>query len=128
MAALLVEDTMILRPTPANFVGDAGVACPDAGNAEDALAILEDPLQRIDVLVTDLDLGAGNKGLALAIKARQRRPGLRFNHETGNQDMLTGRAILPRSLPSTNPLIPCPWRPWSQPLRVQAAGDAAINP
>ncbi|MBL6082824.1 response regulator, partial [Belnapia sp. T18] len=66
MAVLLVEDDAMVRLTLADFFEAAGIDFLEAGNAEDALAILDDPLQRIDVLVTDLNLGAGDSGLALA--------------------------------------------------------------
>jgi len=95
MSVLLVEDDALIRLTLGDFFADAGIDFLEASNAEDALAILDDPLQRIDVLVTDLNLGAGDSGLALAIKARQRRPGLRVIYETGSPDMLAGRAFFP---------------------------------
>ena len=95
MAVLLVEDDTMVRLTLADFFEDAGIDFLEAGNAEDALAILDDPSQRIDVLVTDLDLGAGDSGLALATKARQRRPDLRVIYETGSREMLADHAFFP---------------------------------
>jgi DNA-binding NtrC family response regulator len=95
MAVLLVEDDIMVRLTLADFFEDAGIDFLEAGSAEEALTILDDPLQRIDVLVTDLNLGAGDNGLALATKARQRRPGLRVIYETGSPDMLADRAFFP---------------------------------
>ena len=93
MAVLLVEDDAMVRLTLADFFEDAGIDFLEVGNAEDALAILDDTSQHIDVLVTDLDLGAGDSGLALAIKARQRRPELRIVYETGSREMLADRAF-----------------------------------
>ncbi len=93
MAVLLVEDDAMVRLTLADFFEDAGIDFLEVGNAEDALAILDDPTQRIDVLVTDLNLGTGDSGLALATKARQRRPELRVVYETGSQEMLTDRTL-----------------------------------
>ena len=95
MTVLLVEDDTMVRLTLADFFEDTGIDFLEAGNAEDALAILDDPSQLIDVLVTDLDLGPGDNGLILAIKARQKRPGLRVIYETGSQDMLAERAFSP---------------------------------
>jgi DNA-binding NtrC family response regulator len=95
MTVLLVEDDTMVRLTLADFFEDAGIDFLEAGSAEDALAILDDTSQPIDVLVTDLNLGAGDSGLVLAIKARQRRPDLRVVYETGSRDMLADRAFFP---------------------------------
>ena len=96
MAVLLVEDDALIRLTLGDFFGAAGIDCLEASNAEEALAIIDDPTQHIDVLVTDLDLGAGDNGLALAIKARLRWPRLQVIYETGSPELLTGRAFSPR--------------------------------
>ena len=96
MTVLLVEDDALIRLTLGDFFEAAGIDCLDASNAEEALAIIDDPSQRIDILVTDLDLGAGDNGLALAIKARLRWPRLQVIYETGSPDLLAGRAFSPR--------------------------------
>jgi CheY-like chemotaxis protein len=95
MTVLLVEDNTMVRLTLADFFEGAGIDFLEAGNAEDALAILDDPARCIDVLVTDLDLGPGDNGLTLAIKARQKRPKLRVVYETGSAELLAGRAFSP---------------------------------
>ena len=95
MTVLLVEDDAMVRLTLGDFFEDAGIDFLEAASAEEALAFLDNASQRIDVLVTDLNLGAGDNGLALAIKARQRRPGLRVIYETGSRDMLAGRTFFP---------------------------------
>ena len=95
MVVLLVEDDAMVRLTLADFFEDAGIDFFEADNAEDALAILDDISQPIDVLVTDLNLGTGDSGLVLASKARQRRPNLRVIYETGSRDMLADRAFSP---------------------------------
>lgn len=95
MAVLLVEDDTMVRLTLADFFEAAGCDFLEASNAEDAMTILGDPSQPIDILVTDLNLGPGENGLALAIKARQRRPELQVVYETGSLEMLAGRALAP---------------------------------
>jgi DNA-binding NtrC family response regulator len=95
MAVLLVEDDPMVRLTLADFFEVAGCDFLEASNAEDAMTILGDPSQPIDILVTDLNLGPGENGLALAIKARQRRPKLQVVYETGSPEMLAGRALAP---------------------------------
>jgi DNA-binding NtrC family response regulator len=95
MTVLLVEDDAILRLTLSEFFEAAGIDFLDVGNAEDAMVFLNNPEQPIRILVTDLDLGPGDNGLILAIKARQRRPGLRVIYQTGSAEMLNGRTLAP---------------------------------
>jgi DNA-binding response OmpR family regulator len=93
MVVLLVEDDTMVRLTLADFLEVAGCDFLEASNAEDAMTILGDPARSIDILVTDLNLGPGDNGLALAIKARQRRPELLVVYETGSPEMLAGRSL-----------------------------------
>jgi DNA-binding response OmpR family regulator len=95
MVVLLVEDDTMVRLTLADFFEAAGCDFLEASNAEDAMTILGDPSQPIDILVTDLNLGPGEDGLALAAKARQRRPELWVVYETGSPEMLANRALAP---------------------------------
>jgi DNA-binding response OmpR family regulator len=95
MAVLLVEDDPMVRLTLADFFQVTGCDFLEASNAEDALAILGDQSQSIDILVTDLNLGPGDNGLALATKARQQRPELQVVYETGSPEMLASRALAP---------------------------------
>lgn len=94
MTVLLVEDDAVVRLTLADFFESAGFDFLEASNAKDAMAILDDMARRIDVLVTDLDLGPGESGLALAIKAKHKRPGLQVVYETGSAEMLADRILL----------------------------------
>lgn len=57
---------------------------PTAG----ARSALDGPAADASVLVTDLDLGPGPDGAAVAAEARRRRPGLRAVYATGNPDLL----------------------------------------
>jgi DNA-binding response OmpR family regulator len=93
MTVLLVEDDAMVRLTLADFFETVGLDFLEAENAEDALAIIEDKSQRIDVLVTDLDLGPGDDGLALAKKARLRRPDLLVVYETGSPELFGSHAF-----------------------------------
>ncbi len=93
MTVMLVEDDAMVRLTLADFFEAVGLTILEAENAEDAMAIIEDMSQRIDVLVTDLDLGPGDDGLALARKARLKRPGLLVVYETGSPEMFGSHAF-----------------------------------
>ena len=106
MAVLLVEDDTLIRLTLSDFFEAAGIECLEASNAEEALAIIDDPSHCIDVLVTDLNLGTGDNGLALAIKARLRWPRLQVIYETGSPELLVGRAFSPREQVFFKPFDP----------------------
>ena len=95
MAVLLVEDDTAIRLTIAEHMEDLGVEVLDAADAEAAHAILRRPPGHITVLVTDLNLGPGENGLVLAIRARRRLPGLRIVYATGSPELLRNRIVRP---------------------------------
>ena len=95
MAILLVEDDPVVRLTLGEFLEEAGLAVVEAGDAEDALALLADRSQDISLLVTDLDLGPGDDGLVLAAKARRRWPELQVIYATGSPEKLEGHSVRP---------------------------------
>lgn len=74
MRVLLVEDDELVRLILAEMLGDAGMSVAEAPDAERALAHTAAPPA---VLVSDVDLGPGMDGVALAAEARRRWPGLR---------------------------------------------------
>ena len=71
MRVLLIEDDALVRQTLAETLADEGIEVDGLGNAEDALILLAAG-QVPDVLVADIDLGAGLSGLDLASIARER--------------------------------------------------------
>ena len=75
-SVLLVEDDALLRECLAEMLADAGWEVAAVASADAALGHMQVG-GRPDVLVTDLWLGAGMNGLALAAEARRRWPGLR---------------------------------------------------
>lgn len=95
MAVLLVEDDTAIRLTLAEHMEDLGLQVLDAADAEAALCILRRSPDVITVLVTDLNLGPGENGLALAAKARRRLPGLRIIYATGSPEMLRSHIVRP---------------------------------
>ena len=73
MRVLLIEDDALVRRMLAETLADEGIEVDGLANAEDALVLLGAG-QVPDVLVADIDLGAGLSGLALAAIARERHP------------------------------------------------------
>jgi DNA-binding response OmpR family regulator len=127
MAMLLVEDDVMVRLTLADFFEAAGCDFREASNAEDAMTILGDPSQPIDILVTDLDLGPGDNGLALATRARQRRPELLVVYETGSLEILAGHTLAPWEQVFCKPFDPMTLaatvKAMSLPRRLPALGN-----
>ena len=106
MAVLLVEDDIAVRLTLAEFLEGAGLQVLEAEDACEALAFLADPGQCIDVLVTDLDLGAGDNGLLLAAKARRSRPKLPIIYMTGSPERFAKHEFMPSSKVLFKPFPP----------------------
>ncbi|MBL6078728.1 response regulator [Belnapia sp. T18] len=106
MTVLLVEDDAMVRLTLADFFEAVGLDFLEADNAEDALAIIADKAQTIDVLVTDLDLGLGDSGLILAKKARLLQPELRVVYETGSPELFLGHTFSERERVFHKPFDP----------------------
>ena len=78
---LLVEDQPMLRWYACDALTDAGYDVTEAADAAEAFRALV--LEPFDVLVTDIDLGAGPDGLELARYARMAQPGLPVVYATG---------------------------------------------
>jgi DNA-binding NtrC family response regulator len=73
MRVLLIDDDALVRRTLADTLAAEGIEVDGLANAEDALVLLGAG-QVPDVLVADIDLGAGLSGLDLAGIARERHP------------------------------------------------------
>ncbi len=73
MRVLLIEDDNLVRTLVADILLDEDIEVDAVSNAEDALVLLGSG-QVCDVLVTDINLGAGLDGLALADSVRSRYP------------------------------------------------------
>ena len=75
MRVLVIDDDALVRETLADTLAAEGMEVDGLANAEDALVLLG-ANQVPDVLVADVDLGAGLTGLDLARVARERHPGV----------------------------------------------------
>jgi len=72
---LLVEDDAEVRRVVRNFLASSAHEIIDCANGEEALRVLASG-QRIDLLLTDILLGAGLRGTELGDAARALRPAL----------------------------------------------------
>jgi two-component sensor histidine kinase/CheY-like chemotaxis protein len=74
---LVVEDEMLLRMRAVDIVADAGFTPIEAGNADEALAILESRSD-VDLLFTDIQMPGTMDGLRLAHAVHERWPSIKI--------------------------------------------------
>jgi CheY-like chemotaxis protein len=89
MRVLIAEDEALVRMLIRDLLDDAGFECREAGNVDEALAVLDGQKGwRPDILVTDYNLGPQPTGAKLAEHAMRRLPGLPVIYVTGNPECL----------------------------------------
>ena len=81
-AILIVEDDALVREYVMTQIGRFGYRTMAAGNASEALAIL-DGSEHVDLLFTDVIMPGGLNGRQLATEALKRRPGLKVLYTSG---------------------------------------------
>jgi CheY-like chemotaxis protein len=79
---LIVEDDALVREYVVTQVSRFGYHTLAAGNAAEALAIIDGP-ERIDLLFTDVIIPGGMNGRQLATEALKRRSGLKVLYTSG---------------------------------------------
>ena len=93
---LVVADEPLIRFLVCDLLEGAGLGVEEAPDADRALGLLSalgDNRNWSRVLVTDVNLGAGLDGIALAEEARRSVPGLHVLYVTGNPErVLAGRS------------------------------------
>jgi CheY-like chemotaxis protein len=97
---LLVEDEPMLSELLTEALTDKGFAVHAAPNADGALAHLMSGAD-VDIMFTDIDLGAGMDGAQLACIARKLRPELPVIYASGRRSMgdfrtVPGSTFLPK--------------------------------
>jgi DNA-binding NtrC family response regulator len=84
IVVLLVEDEAQIRDFLQASLEDAGMSVITADHGGDAISLLDDRHPMVRVLVTDVRLGAGPDGWALARYARKLRPELPIVYVSGS--------------------------------------------
>jgi CheY-like chemotaxis protein len=101
---LIVEDEFLLRMNAAEMIGDAGFGVVEAGNADEALAILE-ARPDFHVVFTDIQMPGSMDGLKLARFVRGRWPPIKIVATSGFVNV--GKDDLPEG----GRFLPKPYRP-----------------
>jgi CheY-like chemotaxis protein len=100
---LIVEDDPLLRMLAVEVVGEAGYVAIEAGNADEAVALLESRLD-ISLLFTDVDMPGSIDGLKLAHAVRDRWPPIKIV-------IVSGKVRLqPTELPSNSCFVRKPYQ------------------
>jgi len=94
---LVIEDDGLVRASVADLLQDEGMEVDAVSNAEDALILLASG-QDCDVLVTDINLGVGLDGLALADNVRSRYPAISVVFVSGRPEAPEGMSRRDRFL------------------------------
>ena len=90
---LVVEDEVLIRLSVCDFLRECGYRVLEAGTGEDAQSIFESG-EPIEVLFSDIDLGRGINGFALATWVRSNYPKVRIVLASGVTRMARGAAHL----------------------------------
>ena len=99
---LIVEDEPLLRMLAADFLDEAGYATLEAGNADEAIRILE-TRSDIHLVFTDIDMPGSQDGLKLAAAVRDRWPPIEIILTSGRN------YPQPRMLPERAVFFPKPY-------------------
>jgi two-component system, response regulator PdtaR len=100
---LVVEDEPLLRMMAVEVVEEAGFVALEAGNADEAVALLESRLD-IALLFTDINMPGSMDGLKLAHAVRGRWPPIKIL-------LVSGQVRLqPSQLPSSSRFVGKPYR------------------
>lgn len=101
---LVVEDEPLLRMMAVEVVEEAGFVALEAGNADEAVALLESRSD-IALLFTDINMPGSMDGLKLAHAVRGRWPPIKILLVSGQVQ------LQPSQLPSSSRFVGKPYRP-----------------
>ena len=99
---LVVEDEILVRMLGTDMLETAGFVVREAGNADEAIAILSAE-NDIALLFSDIDMPGNMDGLGLAKFVHIRRPDIRLLLTSGRQ------TLSPEQLPMAGQFMPKPW-------------------
>jgi CheY-like chemotaxis protein len=99
---LIVEDEFLVRMNAVEMIEEAGFEAVEAGNADDAITMLENRLD-IRLVLTDIQIPGSMDGLKLAAAVRGRWPPIKIIATSGRYVIREG------DLPKGVPFLPKPY-------------------
>jgi CheY-like chemotaxis protein len=103
---LVVEDEELVRDFAVELLREFAYEVLAAANGREAMALIDDPGTRIDLLFTDIVMPGELDGFALAREARRRRPALPVLYTSGYTNRTDGD-----DAEAFGPMVPKPYRP-----------------
>src|ERR1700733_10289548 len=103
LVVLVVEDDPLLRMMAVEVVEEAGYVAIEAGNADEAVTLLESRAD-ISLLFTDINMPGSMDGLKLAHAVRNRWPPIKILVVSGEQQ------LQPSDLPSNSSFVGKPYQ------------------
>jgi DNA-binding response OmpR family regulator len=88
MCILLVEDEWLIRSMLAEELREGGFAVREAGNSDQASALIAEDASAYALLVTDIHMPGTLDGVGVSRLLRAGRPNLPIIYTTGRPDML----------------------------------------
>lgn len=80
---LVVEDEVLIRMVIADYLRECGYRVIEAGNAAEALIVLQSP-EPVDVVFSDIQMPGDMDGFGLATWVRQNQPWIKMLLTSGN--------------------------------------------
>lgn len=102
---LVVDDEPLIRLDMVELIREQGFEAWEAGNAAEALSILEKAGDAFVGLITDVNMPGTRNGMVLANHVRAVWPHIRIIVVSAGRRPFSGE------LPDDTPFIPKPWRP-----------------
>jgi len=102
-AVLVVEDEALVRMVAVDALADSGLPSFEAGDAEEALRLLDEHSE-ISLVFTDINMPGEMDGLQLARKVHEARPGVELIVTSGQQ------RLFDRDLPDHGSFLCKPYR------------------
>ncbi|WP_068090070.1 response regulator [Novosphingobium rosa] len=100
---LVVEDEILVRLYGMDILEDAGFSVLEAGNADEAINLLQEH-DHVNLLFSDIDMPGSMNGLELAKFVRDRWPSIKLLLTSGH------RHPAPEELPDEGRFVRKPWR------------------
>lgn len=102
---MIVEDELLIRTSLSDFLQECGFKVIEAGNADEAIQLLETRALSIDLVMTDVRMPGSTDGFGLAKWIRENRCGLPVLIASGD----TGKANVAHELCADEPFFKKPY-------------------
>jgi CheY-like chemotaxis protein len=106
IVVLLVDDEPLILASAQDALEEGGYTIAAVDNGSDAVAFIDTRVDELSCLVTDIRLGDGPDGWAVAHHARERRPDLPVVYMTGDSCHEWHSKGVPESLILQKPYAP----------------------